>query len=216
MKEMLGVVHIQSGFELGYDSKLAIANDEINLGKGVHYLIGRNGKGKTTLLKTLSKLVAPFKGQVNIPTNSVYVSEDLNFDEELSGRVILKSLLNKEAFNKAEEFAAELELDLQKPYGKLSTGNKRKILVILSEFQLQGKENALIMVDEPLSGIDYTIKQRIHARWNENSDDFIRIISYHPDDKDLKIESAIIISEGKIQHVSGAELSWDEIQTLAA
>ena len=74
---------IQSGFECGYNTPLASAREDINLTSGTHYLLGRNGKGKTTLLRTLARLMPAFSGEFTKPKDALFLPEDLVFDSEL-------------------------------------------------------------------------------------------------------------------------------------
>lgn len=207
---------IEEGASFGYTNQILTNSKEIQLCAGTHYLLGRNGKGKTTLLKTLAGLLPPLSGKINKQANFAYIPEDLHFDDQLSSKVILKSLLTKEAYALAEEVAEEIELDLKKTYGTLSTGNKRKVLFLLSEFQLHGKENAIILMDEPLLGLDQEVRNYIHNRWKENADQKIRLISYHPDDDDLELKSVLLISDGTLQHFENENLRWNELKATAA
>lgn len=207
-------LNIQSGFECGYNSPLAIANDEINLDAGTHYLLGRNGKGKTTLLRTISRLIPTYSGSFTKSSNTVFIPEDLSFDAELTPKAIFKALLPKGSIEDALTFAKEIELDVKKLYGKLSTGNKRKVLLVLSEFQLHGEEEGLVMMDEPLSGLDQEVRAIVEKRWNESKDKFTRLISYHPDNERASIQSALVISGGELKHVKGESLNWGELKQL--
>ena len=55
-------VGLSDGLSIGYQSRLAAAEGDIELGSGTHYLLARNGRGKTTLLRTLAGVIKPLCG----------------------------------------------------------------------------------------------------------------------------------------------------------
>ena len=207
-------MNISKNFTFGHTDFLARSNDEINLQPGTHYLLGRNGTGKTTLLRTLSDLLPPLSGKFESNSKKLFLAEDMHFDRELSPRIIFKSLLPKSMLAEALEMASKIELDTKLPYGKLSTGNKRKILLILSEYQIDKTSSSFIMMDEPLSGLDQEVRDFIQNRWMENNLNKTRLISYHPDNENASLNSAIIISNKELTHIEGDSLNWSQLREL--
>ena len=65
LPELSPRVELSCGLSIGYEGRLACVDgrDEgIVLEGGTHYLLARNGRGKTTLLKTLAGVLNPLGG----------------------------------------------------------------------------------------------------------------------------------------------------------
>ena len=83
-------ISIQSGMTIGYPRRrfrsteptlrLATAENEISLSPGRHLLLARNGRGKTTLLKTLAGLIPAVGGEFDVEGKVQYIDEELRFD----------------------------------------------------------------------------------------------------------------------------------------
>ena len=142
LPELSARVELSCGLSIGYEGRLACVDgrDEgIVLEGGTHYLLARNGRGKTTLLKTLAGVLNPLGGDYSCEGRCQYLSEDLTFDRELPAKAIFKAFLKKGKYAEAIDLAQTLELDVKKPYGQLSTGNKRKVALLLQSSQCKIK-----------------------------------------------------------------------------
>ena len=203
---------LSTGLAIGYDEKLAEVGETISLGLGTHYLLGRNGRGKTTLFRTLCKMIKPLTGDFQIEGNCRFISEDLVFDQELKAPAILKSLLGKAKAAEALAFASEIELDLSKPFGKLSTGNKRKVNLLLAEFGFRNDGNDIIFLDEPFTGLDAPTRQAFIDRWANETNNVVRVVSSHPDFDEMPVPSALIISDGVVNHQKSPDITWGELR----
>lgn len=208
-------VGLSGGMSIGYQSRLAEADGDIELGSGTHYLLARNGRGKTTLLRTLAGVIKPLGGRFACEGRCQLLSEDLVFDRELPARTIFKSLLCKRGFADAMELADKLELDTRKPYGKLSTGNKRKVALLVAEFSVQEGRSDILLLDEPFTGLDAFAREIFQNLWDKRRDGVLRLVSCHPDFDSMEMESSVLISEGKIVHLSGenAPKQWGDLKT---
>lgn len=208
-------VGLSGGLSIGYQECLAEAEGDIELGSGTHYLLARNGRGKTTLLRTLAGVLKPLGGGYACEGRCQLLSEDLAFDRELPAKVIFKSLLKKTSFKQAMELADKLELDVHKPYGKLSTGNKRKVALLVAEFSVQAGRSDILLLDEPFTGLDAFAREVFQDLWSNRHDGVLRLVSCHPDFDSMEMESSLLISDGKIVHLSGenAPKQWGDLKT---
>ena len=114
-------------------------------------LIGRNGKGKTTLLRLLMKEFRP-EGRIDIPLTPVYFPYPVA-DDSLNTREIMLS-----AAPGAEEWQLICELNqldvddsvLDRPFYTLSKGEQTKALLAA----LFTREDAYPLIDEPTNHLD--------------------------------------------------------------
>jgi len=213
---------IKQGMSIGYrsgwrnwaapDLELAEACVEVKLGAGRHLLLARNGRGKTTLLKTLAGLLPVFSGEYAVAGQVQFIDEELRFDPEVKSESILKAVFGRERMEQAMAMAERLELDTRKPYGKLSKGNRQKVTLILAEVHASSGGAQVLLLDEPFSGLDFHIRDEVDAIWRENQNGVLRLVCVHPDEPTLHAESALIISgeEMTLLEVEGGELDWLE------
>lgn len=198
-------IELTNDLSIGYKERLAVSDGEIELGSGTHYLLARNGRGKTTLLRTLAGVLKPLGGKYACEGRCQLLSEDLTFDRELSAKIIFKSMLPKAGFREALELAEKLELDLKKPYGKLSTGNKRKVALLVAEFSVKEGRSDILLLDEPFTGLDAFAREIFQDLWARRDSGVLRLVSCHPDFDSMEMESSILISDGRISHLSGGD-----------
>ncbi len=194
------------------DLELADAATEVSLGTGRHLLLARNGRGKTTLLKTLAGLVPTFAGGFSVEGQVQFVDEELRFDPFLTSAKIFKAFFKKEDRMRAVEMAARLELDVGKAYGKLSKGNRQKVILVIAEIQVIKGGPQILLLDEPFSGLDFHVRDEVDSIWNENKNAVLRLVCVHPDEPTLRAESVLTINDEKISHmdVEGGRLDWFE------
>jgi ABC-type multidrug transport system ATPase subunit len=213
---------IKQGMSIGYrsgwrnwtvpDLELAKASEEVKLGAGRHLLLARNGRGKTTLLKTLAGLLPAFSGEYSVAGQVQFIDEELRFDPEMRPDKIFNAFFKGEGCARAATMAERLELEVKKPYGKLSKGNRQKVTLIIAEVHASGGGAQVLLLDEPFSGLDFHIRDEVDAIWRENQKGVLRLVCVHPDEPTLCAESALIISGEKITllEVEGGELDWME------
>lgn len=211
-------LELSPGLSIGYGERLACIDEQegnIVLEGGTHYLLARNGRGKTTLLRTLAGVLNPVDGKYQCRGRCQLLSEDLTFDRELPAKAILKAFLSKDKYAEAIELAETLELDVAKPYGKLSTGNKRKVALLVAEFSVQERGQDVMLLDEPFTGLDTFSREVFQKRWQECRDGVLRLVSCHPDFDSMEMGSCMLISDGKITHLSGedAPQRWGQLKS---
>jgi len=110
--------------------------------------------------------------------------------------------------------AERIELDVKKPYGRLSTGNRRKTSLILAEFSVRPQAGNILLLDEPFSGLDVFARQAFEELWNQSPANVLRLVSCHPDYDNMEMASTLLIAGGRIRHLTGREQHWNDLKTL--
>lgn len=207
-------IQFDPGLEIGYGKALARFENGVTLGGGTHFLLARNGRGKTTLLRTLARSLKPVTGSFRTDGFTQYLPEDLRFDPFITSQLIFRSMLPKDRFKRALELAERIELDVRKPYGRLSTGNRRKANLITAELSVRPDAGNILLLDEPFSGLDAFARQTFEEIWKESADNVLRVVSCHPDYDSMDMPSALLIEGEKASHLSGGGQTWSQLKQL--
>lgn len=207
-------VTLPQGLGIGYGSLLAEVSEEISLANGTHYLLARNGRGKTTLLKTLAGLLRTVEGSYRTIGRCQFVGDDLTFDRELSARMIFTALVPAARREHAHALADRLELDVKKHFGKLSFGNRKKVGLILAECRLRDGEPNILFYDEPFTGLDTPAREGIREHWAESEGEVLRVVSCHPDFDAMEMPKALVITDGKIFRGGDGTRTWADFKDL--
>ena len=132
----------------------------------IHGIIGRNGSGKTVLIKTICGLIRPDSGRVIV--NNAVVGRDIDFPQNI-GAIIeapgflptqsalknlmylasLRGIIGKREVRRAIEFVG-LNPDDKKHVGKYSLGMKQRLG--LAQAIMENPE--ILVLDEPMNGLD--------------------------------------------------------------
>jgi ABC-type multidrug transport system ATPase subunit len=214
MKSTAPSIHLDPGLEIGYGSPIARFGQAVMLSGGTHFLLARNGRGKTTLLRTLAKTLKPVSGGFQMEGFTQYLPEDLRFDPEITPTMIFRMLLRRDRLQQALDLAARIELDTRKPYGRLSTGNRRKTNLIAAEFSVRPESGNILLLDEPFSGLDAFARQAFEEIWKQSADNVLRLVSCHPDYDSMEMPSAVLIESHNARHLGGNGQTWSELKNL--
>lgn len=147
-------------------------NLEFESGK-IHGLYGRNGSGKSVLMKLICGFLIPTKGKILIngkdfnakneyPDNLRAVIEKPSFFPELTGFENLKLLAKIQNKISDEEIIKALDLvnlldEKDKKYSKYSLGMKQKLAIA----QAIMEEPSILILDEPFNGIEEKSVEKI-------------------------------------------------------
>ena len=214
MKGQVPSIQLDSGLEIGYAAPLARFGEPVALTGGTHFLLARNGRGKTTLLRTLARTLKPVAGSFRTEGFMQYLPEDLRFDPEITAAMIFRMLIPKARLDQALGLAERIELDVRKPYGRLSTGNRRKTNLITAEYSVKEDRGNILLLDEPFSGLDAFARQAFEEIWRESADNVLRLVSCHPDYDSMELSSALMIENGHARHLSGGGQTWSQLKNL--
>jgi ABC-2 type transport system ATP-binding protein len=136
----------------------------------IYGFLGPNGSGKTTTIRLILGLLRPLAGRVTVlglpmPTRAPeilartsYVPEQPHLDPTLTVR---ETLQFQAAFYPSWDWAAAdhlvttFELDGRQPFGRLSKGQKGKVMMLLALAQ----QPDLLVLDEPTDGLDPVVRR---------------------------------------------------------
>jgi zinc/manganese transport system ATP-binding protein len=206
---------IDRGLSIGYKTRtVATVTGDILFAAGqVTLLLGLNGQGKTTLMKTLAGLLPPLAGNLT-PLRVLYLSDDVAFPARLTPREIVQCLDPGAKYRSlGSEMLAGLEVD-DKRYGLLSKGNRQKARIVFAEVISRARKVHFLGLDEPFAGLDFQARGYLVSRWLENvNSERHLIVSMHPSEIPVAPSQILLVSDGKIWTVP-PWTSWPEIRVL--
>jgi ABC-type multidrug transport system ATPase subunit len=180
------------------------------LESGLHLFVAPNGSGKTTLLRTLAGLHPALKGQVRLAGMIHYVSDQMQLDGELSSRRLFKNWFGEEALSYCYGLVDKLGLDVACEIGKLSRGNRQKVLLVMAETLAAVSGPSLLFLDEPLAGMDAETREVIAEFWASTKGAVLRLVVLHELESVEKADSLFTISHGELRHTYEKKGSWFE------
>ena len=192
-----------------FDKKEILKDINLKIPRGkIIGLLGKNGTGKSTLIKLINDLLTPTSGEILINGEKPglkskeiisYLPERTYLDKEMTVNQVIQyfeEFYKNISSKKAIELLKKLDLDINTKISKMSKGMQEKLQLIL----VMSREAELYILDEPLGGVDPAtrdyILDTILSNFNENSS---VIISTHLiSDIEPILDEAIFINHGKI------------------
>ena len=203
--ELLECININKSF--GDKKILKDVNLKIPRGKIIG-LLGKNGMGKSTLIKIVNDLLTPTSGEVLVNGMEVgveskkiisYLPERTYLDKSMS---VLEVIHYFEDFyadfdsDKARKLLKDLDLDINQRLSKMSKGMQEKVQLVL----VMSRRAELYILDEPLGGVDPAtrdyILDTILTNFNEGAS--VIICTHLISDVEKILDEVIFIDKGKI------------------
>jgi len=199
-----------------YGDKKILKDVNLKIPKGrIIGLLGKNGTGKTTLIKLINDLLTPSSGEILINGKRpgveskkiiAYLPEKTYLDREMKVRDAIKyfeEFYDNFDTKKAIKLLKDLDLDIDTKIGKMSKGMQEKLQLIL----VMSRNASLYILDEPLGGVDPATRDYILDTILSNfSDGASVIISTHLiSDIERILDEVIFIDKGKIVLTSSTD-----------
>ena len=202
--------------EKSYGDKKVLKNVNLVIPNGkIIGLLGKNGTGKSTLIKLINDLLTPTSGQVLINGKEIgvdskkiisYLPERTYLDKSMTVKQVLeyfKDFYENFDIEKAKKLLKDLDLDINQKLSKMSKGMQEKVQLVL----VMSRRADLYILDEPLGGVDPAtrdyILDTILSNFNEGAS---VIISTHLiSDIERILDEVIFIDKGEIKLVSDTD-----------
>ncbi len=178
-------------------------------------LLGKNGTGKSTLIKLINDLLTPTSGEILINGKKVgveskkiisYLPERTYLDKSMTVDNVIEyfsDFYDNFDARKARKLLKDLDLDTTLKLAKMSKGMQEKVQLVL----VMSRKADLYILDEPLGGVDPATRDYILDTILTNFDDGASvIISTHLiTDVERILDEVIFIDKGKIVLQSSAD-----------
>lgn len=201
-----------------YDKKVSsnkvLSNVNISFSSGnIYGFQGKNGSGKTMLMRAISGLILPTSGYVEI--DGKRIGKDIDFPQNIGVLIekpgfigsysgfknlkLLSSLKNKiddeQIFKLMRQFA--LDPNDEKKFKKYSLGMKQKIGIIAAVME----NPEIIILDEPFNALDEkSCESVIDMLFKLKSENKIIIIACHDNEELFRIADIVyVIENGEVK-----------------
>jgi len=174
---------VTEGLALSYGSPSPVLEDvELALPAGSSLcVLGPNGGGKTTLFRALTGELTPLRGSVRVDGRPAYLAQTertrLDFPVSALDVALMGSLANGRWWlpaRRSDRAAARgalarvgLEDRADVRFGELSGGQRQRVLLARALVQ----DARVLLLDEPLAGVDPASGERIEALFRELRDE---------------------------------------------
>ena len=196
------------------DKKSILKNINLNLAEGKIYgIIGRNGSGKTMLLKAISGLIFPTEGVIEIDGKTLGV--DMEFPEDMGilienpsfvgnmsaqkNLMDLVSIRNKVGIKDVNRIleVIGLEAKSKKKFRNFSLGMKQKLGIAAALVE----KPALILLDEPTNALDEKSVMKLREILNRRREEgaLIIIASHDKDEMALLCDEIYLVDDGRVR-----------------
>ncbi|PXV91471.1 teichoic acid transport system ATP-binding protein [Lachnotalea glycerini] len=170
-------------------------------------IVGKNGSGKSTMLRAIAGIFSPDVGTIDVGDNTVsLLSIGVGFQKQVTGRenIYLSGMLlgfsEEHINNKIDEIIefAEIGDFIDRPVKTYSSGMHSKLAFSITAIL----ETDIILIDEVLSVGDAKFKKKSYNKMKElimNKDRTVIIVSHSSETLEELCNSILWLHEGKVK-----------------
>lgn len=196
--------------------RIGLKNIDLMLGRGkIIGLLGPNGSGKTTMIKLITGLLTPQKGELYVagyrvgPASKAVVSylpelTYLNMNQKVSELLdYFEDFYADFRRERAESMLSRLGISQKDRLKYMSKGTKEKVQLVM----VMSRDAELYVLDEPIGGVDpaardYILETILTNRCAESS---VLLSTHLIHDIEPVLDEVVMIRDGEIQLVSTVE-----------
>ncbi len=201
------IVFKASGITVGYPGKVVFTDADIEVKRGEKVaLIGRNGEGKTTLMRVIAGELDPIKGEAkrgyNVSLGYYAQNQEDILDQKLTVWETLDNIAVGDIRTKLRDILAQFLFrgeDIDKKVSILSGGERARLG--MAKFMLQPYN--LLALDEPTNHMDIKSKE-ILKQALKAYDGTLIVVSHDRDFLDGLVDKMYEFRDGKVkEHLGG-------------
>ncbi len=204
-----------------YMTVTAVENISLEIEPGrIYALLGPNGSGKTTFMKMVAGLIKPTSGRILMEGSPVgveskkkiaYMPTESYFYPYMNCKDVglyYQDFFEDFSMERFYELMEKMNLSHQDKVSKMSSGMMAKLKLAVT----LARDAKLIMLDEPLNGIDIIAREQIinSIILCAGQDKAIVMSSHLVDELEKIIDYAIFIKNGEVERMGDAEALREE------
>ena len=175
-------------------------------------IIGNNGVGKTTFIKTFLGEIAPLKGSIQLGHN-VKMGYFRQGSDEINGKItVMEALLEKKnvSIGEARNFLARFLFKGDEMFSQVDSlsGGERGRLALA---RLLITEPNVLILDEPTTHLDIQSRESLESML-EGYDGTIIFVSHDRQLISMLADNLLVINQGKLYQFQGSYTEWVEEQ----
>lgn len=205
MEDIMSLININN-LTYAYDGSFENVFENVNIQLDSKWrlgLVGRNGRGKTTLLRILEGELK-FQGSITCDKKFKY------FPYTVSDKSVLTSQIVDEICTDYEQWEISRELNLldvsdeilDRPYNSLSQGEQTKVQLVAMFLN----KDIYLLIDEPTNHLDITARSTL-ARYLSKKESFI-LVSHDRILLDNCVDHILAINKENLELQKGSFSSW--------
>ena len=205
-----------SNLKKKYFNKTAVENITLELEAGrIYALLGPNGSGKTTFMKTVAGLVKPSEGVVQYKGMDIGVASKKEVSYMPTEDYFYPYMTVEDVGKYYKDFFADFNFDTYKAIiADMGVGFKDKITKISTGMAAKvrlaaalSRKAKLYLLDEPLNGIDLVARDKIMATILKVADEDVTIVisSHLVEELETVVDGVIFIKDGRNVLVGDAD-----------
>lgn len=221
MSSLLNIEHLS----IGYNNKVIVSDINCKAKNGeLVAILGRNGSGKSTFIKTLCSIIPPISGNVYVNNKSIFKVKDIGqtIGVVLTDKTIINNMSVRDyvaygrypysnwlnTFSKKDNDNIETAINIcnidyltNKLLTELSDGERQRVDIA----RVIAQNTPIILLDEPTAHLDIVNKKEVFTLLKtlaKNYNKTILISTHHIDNITDIANQAWVFSNGKFSVVS--------------